>query len=72
MRSHAVTVARRPHFVIPRTSMLLPMFFLFSGARDNKQQFLLNSDPLAALHTDLISLIFRIEEIYPNFIILKG
>ena len=41
----AVTQSRRPHFVIPRTWMLMPMFFLFSGEQSIKDSSL-NSDPL--------------------------
>ena len=41
----AVTQSRRPHFVIPRTWMLMPMVFLFSGEQSIKQSSL-NSDPL--------------------------
>ena len=54
----AVTQSRRPHFVIPRTWMLMPMVFLFTGEQSIKDSSLLNSDPSALLHTDLISPIF--------------
>ena len=54
----AVKQSRRPHFVIPRTWMLMPMVFLFSGEQSIKDSSLLNSDPSALLHTDLISPIF--------------
>ena len=63
----AVTQSRRPHFVIPRTWMRMPMVFLFSGEQSNRHSSL-NSDPL--LHSILIYLTyFQIEEIYSNFIL---
>ena len=41
----AVTQSRRAQFVIPRTWMLIPMVFLFSGEQSIKHSSL-NSDPL--------------------------
>ena len=54
----AVTQSRRPHFVIPRTWMLMPIVFLFSGEQSIKHSSLLNSDPICCIAYVSISPIF--------------